>query len=403
MQCQDGCVFRRRVAPFVAAIVVCALCFMLVSCEQTAPEVQPAHHNPNESPARPSDQTAGTPSTPVEGSDNGPGSLAPDEWSSPTDGTPWPLRYISAGTPWILMWRPAAMHQCDGHELILRALGADFVWLSEQWRERTGTTWNDVTRLTLGLQPQDQGLPRPVVVAEFDSAWPWPSWWETAQSLGAAPNLYRQHDGWCFYAPPEQEGRTLVLASLEDMPDIVLQGDIAPVLQRQMQQLLRETDSDRHVTVLTVPSFLFADGRPLFRGSRESIPGLMHRLLGARLQGLSLSLHFEQYWFTELRAVPDITLPVTQYSVQFREQVEQIPQRVDRYLAGVTITDDWKKLATRLPKMAQYACDQVRMRVDHCGVQATMALPLPAAHNLILATDLALQADVVELPSLHVK
>lgn len=396
MQYRVGCIRGNKVMRKAVVVIGGLLCLSLVSCEQKAATDtrQPRQPTPAESaPASPLN-TAGNESTVVESAADGPDAVASAAWSSPTHGTTWQLRYLPAGTPCILMWRPAAMYQCDGHELLFRALGSDYLWLTEDWRHRTGTAWEGITRLTVGLQPQDQGLPRPIVVAELDSEWQWPSWWETAQTLGTAPHFYRQHDGWCFYVPAEQGGRMLVMALPDDMPDVLLNAAVAPVLQRQLQQLLRDTDQDRHVTLLAVPSFFYADGRPLFRGVREAMPDLIHWLLGAELQGLSLSLHFDRYWFTELSLVPDITLPATQFAVQLRHHVEQIPRQIERYLEGVTVTEYWKKLAARMPAMVQFACDHVRIQVDSNNVRATMALPLPAAHNLLLSTDLALQSGM---------
>jgi len=315
-------------------------------------------------------------------------------WESPTHGAACSLNYLPAGVPFVLVWRPAAMTGCDGHDLILRALGPDFAALAANWLTMVNASWAEIPQLTIALLPENLGPPRVFLVAEMDPAYTWPSWWHTEGQLGSGPAVYRRHQGWCFAAPPGADRRLMLMGRSDDLVSVLDDPASPPVLHRAMLDLLRLTDENRHLTILAVPSFLYGDAQPMFAASHAPWPSMLQEYMGSEVQAVSMSMHFDQYWFTELRGVPAIGLPPATLTLQLQRRISALPQRVAQHLQRITIFESWKKLAERYPRMIQFACDHVRFCPHMRSVQATMALPLPAAHNILLGADLALQSAV---------
>lgn len=314
-------------------------------------------------------------------------------WESPTHGPSLQLKYLPSGLPCILVWRAAEFAAMEGSSLMLRAMGQDFQRLLDRWKTDTGVPIEMVDQMVVGLVPDDLKHPRSVIVARLREPWVHPEWWkaETPQTSGS--QTYRSHQGWCYFEPPDEQGKVLVLAHRQEIMEVLESSGGPPLLIPPMQKLLRSADATRLFNVLCVPNFLYADGRDLFEPDRGLLRDQMHWCLGDDMQALAFSMHWDAYWHVELLLVPRLGRTPGDVAQTLRQKLKQIPDRVEGYLSRIPMLPYWQRLAIRYPSMVRFVCDFARIQAHAKQVQANVVLPRDATHNLFLATDLAVRAS----------
>lgn len=189
---------------------------------------------------------------------------------------------------------------------------------------------------------------------------------------------------------PSSHPRLLVWGDAADIQEVIKGEGAPPLLRREMEQLRQASDEQRHVTLLTTPNFLAADGRQVLSGSREILRGPILQLLGDGIQAVSLSLHLSESFYGELRLVSTLDRVPLQLVADCQQRLQQVPRQINDHLGEIPLDPSWQKLALRLPLMVNFLFQQTRIGVsDGCAVM-NFVVPPHAAHNLFLASDLAM-------------
>ena len=284
----------------------------------------------------------------------------------------------------------------EGSDLILQSLGDQFQRWKTSWEEDTNVPFTQIAQLTVGLVPHAVDPPRPVLVAELNAPGQHPDWWPQATPSELNGKSYRARGKVCYYAPSDESGHVLVVSHASELGEIIEADGASPILIRPLQQALSRTDGTRHFNLVCVPNFLYADGRALFEPMRGLLRDQIHWLVGDQMQAATLSMHWDQYWYVELGLSPRLGQPASQVAQQLREKSVLIPTRVEAHLAAIDLDPYWQRLALRFPQMIGFVCDYVQIQAHKRYVQANAVLPVEATHNLVLASDLAVQAPLVE-------
>src|SRR5213078_3559274 len=94
----------------------------------------------------------------------------------------------------------------------------------------------------------------------------------------------------------------------------------------------RNTDADRHVTVLFDPAFIFSgNGDPLFAGDFARVKEPLNWLLGEGLQAGAVSMHFADSFYWELRGQTKAEKPPQDLAADFKKRMEQMPASLKSY------------------------------------------------------------------------
>ena len=314
-------------------------------------------------------------------------------WQSPTAGAPLSLHYAPPEARMFLVVRPRAILATPEGPRVLQAMGPDVAQAREQFESQTGIPLEGIERLTLAYIPLDVGPPRVACVVELAEGVSLPA---PAQSAGeSVPGGLRLSLGGRSGFLPAARPRVLVWGDPVDVAAVISAGGSPPLLRRELDRLAQASDCERHLTLLLTPNFLAADGRDVLSGTAAKLREPILGLLGDGVQAVSLSLHLSDSFYGELRFVSTLDRVPLELAADCQERLRHVPEQVNDYLGMVPIDAFWQKLAVRLPLMVNYLFQQTRIGVsDDCAVMNFM-LPTHAAHNLCLASELAMAAQVM--------
>ncbi|MBX3415499.1 MAG: hypothetical protein KF708_22640 [Pirellulales bacterium] len=357
----------------------------------SAPVATPGAPSPDsESPRRAEPQpTAPSPTAPS-------APPAPEDlgvWQSPTSGEAVDLAWIAPTSQMFLVWRPAEFLAQPEGERVLASFGA----LGQQTRQAleklVGLPWPNVEQLTVGFLPDGNGgLRYSLVVRTLEPV--------TSASLlsGRGPAIVRslagqtvqELDGYGYFLPPEEE-KLLVVAPFDELGNLIADEGTPPALRRELAELLSASDRDRHVTWLFVPSFLSTGGRALLTDGAERLRMPLVELFADDTAAVLASAHLTaDDLFLELRlAGTTETLPDALVA-RWQDRATTLPAEVSDYVASLAPSAYSAKVLERFPEMVSILSRFTRSGVeDRCAVLRAY-LPVVAAHNLTLGTQLAL-------------
>lgn len=311
-------------------------------------------------------------------------------WLSPTDGKAFALRYAPADARAFLLIRPRALLETAEGPRVLQSLGPEAVAAAEELEQATGLQLAELQRITLAFSPQDTGPCRVTSILELPNP-------EAAHDLRLegseeVPGGKRLHVGSRQVFLPEADPCIFVWGESEDVETVIANRGAPPLLRREMERLLGASDADRHLTFFATPNFLAADGRDLLSGPRSMLRDPILDWLSEDIQAVSLSLHVDSSFYGELRFVSTLDRVPLELAAACKERLRQVPEQVNDYLGRIAIDPYWQRLAVRLPLMVNYLFQQTRIGVSQGCATVNFVLPPQAAHNLILASQLALSA-----------
>lgn len=326
------------------------------------------------------------------------GTLTGTLWSSPTNGPPLQLNWTPPETQVVVALRPRAALQLEEGRRVLRALGPDLdPWL-QRWQQQFGIRPEQLEQWVVALCPADAGPP--LVTHRLRLGEPaglapptWSSWSE--QPTPAGP-LWTGPEQLAVLLPSQQPELMVVgpRAALLEMAE--LQGQ-PPLLLRPMQTLRQYSDADQHVSILLTPHFLFADGRHLWQGHLAPLQDPAKRLLDQSVPAALLSFHLDPYFFGQLRALGRPPRDAFHLAGDLAAQMAELPADVRQFVSR-RLDPYWHELALAFPAMVTYLQQHLRVAVEDQQAVLNFALPTPAAHNLVLATELALATPAGATP-----
>lgn len=314
-------------------------------------------------------------------------------WASPTAGQPLDLRFTPAGCQWFLAARPSLLHAHADGPAVWQAFGPDFAQWQLDWQRQTGLVFTELPSLLLALTPDASG--------NFSASWVLKL---TSDQQAVAANGMelsdRQPDGvvgrlgtWSAWIPLDAPDHLVLgtaeqIAAIRDVPE--------PPLRRQLETLRLQTDADRALTLLFTPNFLAADGKELLSGSRSKLRDPLLDFLGRTTQAALVSAHLGRQFYLELAWWTEFDEQPLRVAADRRGQLVRLPEQVNDYLGRTAIHPYWQPLAIRYPMMIHFVAEQARVGVvDRRLAVLNAVAPAAAAHNLLLATQLAISSPAV--------
>jgi hypothetical protein len=345
---------------------------------------------------------AGIPEEATEAALVRPQELVDDErlpWASPTMGPPPAWRYLPPGSQLMLAARPAALLADDEGRRFVRALGPAVEEAIVAAERLTGHSREDFIELAVGWGSTADGgltsgftitLGSPLDPATLQDAWKVREQRPVGEEvLYEAPGLT---DTPAFWLPTAEQGRVLVIGSAADLTTVI-ESDGQPLLSPSFEQLMAGLDATRHLILAGSPGFLRNDGRLLLPDTLAGATEELTRLLGEKTLAAAASLFIGETCFIELDVVPTAAEPVRRQADRLAERIGQLAEQIEPRCLALAGSAYGGRLIGRLPAMLRVVAAELRWGEEAGLAVITCQLPREAAHNLALATELAISQE----------
>jgi serine/threonine protein kinase len=339
-------------------------------------------------------------------------------WASPTAGRPPSLAYLPAGTQLVLLARPAEIMADEEGRQFVRSLGprvadgialltalchcgfADIAEMQVGWQAGDGDSDAAATNATIGWTVRFR-KPSPLVADANARA---KAWGETTEKTVAGETV-QVGKALSFWFPDAEAGRVLVMAPTGVLATMIEAAGVSGVeadggalvasLPQDLTQLVGMLDRSRHLTILGSPHALRHEGGPLLTGPLTGLVEPLSRFFGDDVRAAALSLHCGDTFYAEVDTIAPRAEPATRLAVRLAQQIDTLADAVEDACAAIDPHPYGRKLVMRLPAMIRVLTANTRCGAEGKGVVINAYLPRHAGHNLVLATELALE----QLPS----
>lgn len=316
-------------------------------------------------------------------------------WASPTQGSPLSLVYLPPGVQAILVLRPAdLMRQADA-EKITAALGPDAQASIHSLESLVGASLADIDQLTVAWTqlplPGGGWTTQPMYVIRLAKL-PEKQTEQTPDNQPAASSEAASEKPLTIYAPPKEDGKLLVVGPPEMIAEVTKLAGQPPPISRDLEKLLLTTDDQRLVTLLWCPSSnAIVNSVDPSGGKWNELLSAAQSFFGndARAAAISASLSADDL-FLELRVRGTLDQPTETVAKHFQQRLNRLPGMLKNYLAGLKLQPYGKEILNRFPQMIQVLNQFTRAGSDGDQTVLRCYLPTPAAHNLLLASELTL-------------
>ena len=335
-------------------------------------------------------------------------------WASPTVGRPPSLAYLPPGSQLMLLARPAEIVADDEGRQFVKSLGPRVAEGIAALEALCGCSIEHIADIQAGWQAGggDTGTDAGEVVAGWTVRFLEPSplwddadvrakaWGATTEKDVDGEQVYRGQS-LSFWMPAAEKGRVLVMAPTGVVETMVsaaggadAEGDgdgLAASLPQDLEQLVGMLDSTRHLTLLGSPHYLLTDGRPLMAGPLAGLVEPLGSFFGDGVKAGALSLHFGDNFYAEVDTIATRAEPAQPLARRLTQQFEKVADTVEDFCAAINPHPYGRKLVMRLPAMIRVVAANARCGAEGKGVVLNTYLPRHAGHNLVLASELAIE------------
>ncbi|MEK6234326.1 MAG: hypothetical protein N2C14_06420, partial [Planctomycetales bacterium] len=329
---------------------------------------------------------------------------------SPTNGAPMELKYLANGPQMFLMFRPADLLKSPEGGKVWEALGPYGIHARETIESVAGVPLEEVEQVLIGLIDNGGSAPKmtmvartsvPVSMDQLVAAWGNPA------RTQIKDRVVYQARGVAYYAPPAGGGQLIAMGPADQAEEIL--GEDEVFLRAEIQQMMDKTDASRQFTAVFAPQFPFSGGRAMFdKKYGDRLPVLKDAANAiARIQGRAyakaalVSLHVDPAGFhTEFRVQGDNDFRPNVVAQDMHQKLSNLPEQVFEFYSPPAEGDSRPRfipsphtfqLIARYPKMLQAWAAYLRAGIDGKQAVLTSTLPAKAAHNLILASQVAVR------------
>jgi serine/threonine protein kinase len=316
-------------------------------------------------------------------------------WASPTTGLPPSLDYLPQGSQLVLIARPAELLADDEGRRVVRALGPEIEQLLVEAETLSGVPRDALAEVRVGWGTTADGSPLVgavlVTTDPLDKAVN-SGTWQKGIAREVDGETVVDTAGLSWWQPTSGEGRVLVVSPTAAIEESIA-ADGVPLLSPDFERLVATLDGDRHLILMGSPSFLRNDGQ-LFLPKQLTRPATaVADLLGEPTTAVAISLFLGETCYFEIDAVPVTSEAPLRLVDSIAERVNQIPDEVEQHCLSLASGGYGGRLIGRLPGMLRVVTAELRWGVEDGIAVLNAHLPREAAHNMLLASELALAQE----------
>ncbi len=281
-------------------------------------------------------------------------------WASPTSGEPINVRYLPPGAQAFIAVRPSALLNSTEGNKVVDAFGPWGQAAKDHIQAVVGIDPGRIEQLTVGFYVNDSGAVTAAYMVRFNEAIEeavLTGTWKDPAVTEHGGKKYFKGGQYAYYLPPEDKGRVVAIVPVGEIDGVLDSEGIG--LGKDLHKLLSQSDVDRHFTVLTAPTTLFRDGKPLFAGELARLEDPLKRFLGADTPAAALSFHLASDFFLELRVNGDASDEPFRLATTYRQQLDKLPEELESYIASQT-GQYGKLILARFPLMIRTLYDFTR-------------------------------------------
>lgn len=313
-------------------------------------------------------------------------------WASPTAGEPLSLAYVPAGTQCLIHVRPALVAAQPEGVRVLAALGPWGQSVVAQLKVALNAKLADVESLLVAIIVAADGkldaclrakLIAPMTEDALAARFP------TGQLNEYGEYSYLTVGDRAYFIPPSDQ-HTIIACPASLAAELIDSGGEAPPLVRDIERLAEHADADRAITVIVAPKFLQASGNELLVADAAPLHDVLHRLLGTDATAMSLSAHWDDNFFVELRATPTLNVPPRRLAAKLRERIVAAPDAIEETVLASPWHPYGRKVLARFPGMLRALARYSRAGDDDRQALVRAYLPPMAGHNLLMGAELLL-------------
>jgi serine/threonine protein kinase len=320
-------------------------------------------------------------------------------WASPTHGAPLSLVDLPPGLQAAIFLRPADLMQRADRDKIFAALGPAGESAAREIKSFTGESLGKIEQLVVAwideISSGGESSITPVYLFRFREPLDrekLKTRWESLAPVELG-QVYPLPDGLAAHLPAKENGNVLIVGSATCVKDVVQLNGATPPVQRPIEKLLTATDDHRLATLLWMPSTIaFTDDRPPQTGIPWRILMQWSRgFLGDDIRAAALSVQLaDDNLFLELAVQGPLGMPPESVARQLQERLAKLSPNAARYFVSLNLQPYDKAVLERLPQMISLMNEFTRRGTAGDLAVLRCYLPAMAAHNLLLATELAL-------------
>lgn len=330
-------------------------------------------------------------------------------WAYPLPGerVPLDLNYLPTGVQFLLAIRPADMLGHPEGGKAWESLGG---WGKSARREleaMAGAPLEKIELLLVGFLANEGEPNRFCTVAHFkepiDKKTVLAAWGNPQETPVKGTILYAG-GGRAYMIPAAAADKTTVCVPQSMMQDLTLGGP--PPMRNELEKLAEKAADQRaHVCFLFSPNYFFTGGKAIFSGGAERLRDpldvfLKVDQLAYAPGGLALLHLGDDYFYSELRLYSTAEVPGQTLAPNLHKFLDDVPARVFHFYhpsgssaadLGFIPTDFSRPVLARYPKMLDAWIAYAQHGHEGPVAIVNSVLPLGAAHNLALGTQLALR------------
>lgn len=348
--------------------------------------------------------------TPTDAATASPGGfeLVPDDrllWASPWSPSSKPpsLQMLPPGSQLIVSLRFNRLVGDTAASPWLDWLGTEIKPIVADLEKRSGLKAEQIARLTIASSTGSEGKPKSTYTVSIRESVPLKT---LTDAWGVSPSQTKE--GKTIFSGDDPNSDAYFIKQSADSDAVGIQtfafgpvdlvsliaeneGEAIP-LPRALLQLWETSSEEADLISMTVPNFLFADGREILTSYAPKAVDPLRALLIPDVAGFILLMSLADAWYAETRFTPSGSVSGPAILQSLKPRIAALPGWAQAFTVDVDIDSSWRAIANRLPQFMQAISDQTRLGVSQAIPTANFYLPAEAAPQVALATLLALSA-----------
>jgi hypothetical protein len=308
---------------------------------------------------------------------------------SPTSGDPIALNFMPMGTRIIVHMHPAVLWKPERrYQEIAACLGPIRDWLGQQIRELCVYPPEEIEQLTVCVMLGAKGMP-----ADFaarvrldqplkESDWILKTGGQVTADYGypvylAGDRVYMLH----------QDRRTFAVGPAAMAEEMVNAVRFPNPTASGIEEVLRETDADRHLTFVFQPQDLLIHEEELVSEPVRALLENFVEWLGEDVETVAWSLHAGDEFFSEMVLRSANAITPARLQRKLRGELDALPRELYESVQKMSPGEVGKRrVIGRYPAMIKAVSEATQAGIGTRFVQLTTLLPERATPNLVLGT-----------------